>query len=232
MSRKLKVKIAVLVLVAAASMAVMGVLLSTMQTELSLDGYASEMRQESDALEGLLASADEGVEQNTVTFDEIYQSKAASVAFMANNDAGFAATDAKMVEYQDLLGVDNVLVVSRDGAIVAKAQDTPADFAYARFNQLRTVFDNGEPSAAVEVELPEQNWLKRYYAARIDDGSMVVVEQDPAEWRTRAQRKACSRTSPSASMASCSPCRRRIAWLSTIRTTFLWAPTPSMAAST
>ncbi len=125
MSRKLKVKIAVLVLVAAASMAVMGVLLSTMQTELSLDGYASEMRQESDALEGLLASADEGVEQNTVTFDEIYQSKAASVAFMANNDAGFAATDAKMVEYQDLLGVDNVLVVSRDGAIVAKAQDTP-----------------------------------------------------------------------------------------------------------
>ena len=100
MSRKLKVKIAVLVLVAAASMAVMGVLLSTMQTELSLDGYASEMRQESDALEGLLASADEGVEQNTVTFDEIYQSKAASVAFMANNDAGFAATDAKMVAHR------------------------------------------------------------------------------------------------------------------------------------
>ena len=51
MSRKLKVKIAVLVLVAAASMAVMGVLLSMMQTELSLDGYASEMQQESDALE-------------------------------------------------------------------------------------------------------------------------------------------------------------------------------------
>ena len=121
MSRKLKVKIAVLVLVAAASMAVMGVLLSMMQTELSLDGYASEMQQESDALEGLLTLADEGVEQNTVTFDEIYQSKAASVAFMANNDAGFAATDAKMVEYQDLLGVDNVLVVSRDGSIVEKA---------------------------------------------------------------------------------------------------------------
>ena len=62
MSRKLKVKIAVLVLVAAASMAVMGVLLSMMQTELSLDGYASEMQQESDALEGLLTLADEGVE--------------------------------------------------------------------------------------------------------------------------------------------------------------------------
>lgn len=183
MSRKLKVKIAILIVVAAVSMAVMGVLLSTMQTELSLDGYASEMQQESDALEGLLTVADEGVEQNTVTFDEIYQSKAASVAFMANNDAGFAATDAKMVEYQDLLGVDNVLVVSRDGSIVAKAQDTPANFAYARFNQLRTVFDDGAPSEAVEVELPEQEWLFRYYAARIDDGSMVVVEQSPEELR-------------------------------------------------
>ena len=39
---------------------------------------------------------------------------------MANNNAGFEAADAKMVEYKDLLGVDNVLVVSRDGAVVAK----------------------------------------------------------------------------------------------------------------
>ena len=59
MSRKLKVKVAVLVLVAAASMAVMGVLLSTMQTDLSLDGYTQEMRQEGAALPDVLAKADE-----------------------------------------------------------------------------------------------------------------------------------------------------------------------------
>ena len=176
MSRKLKIKIVVLIAVAAASMAIMGALLSTMQTELSLDGYSSERRQESDALEGLLTVADEGVEQSTVTYDEIYQSKAASVAFMANNDAGFEPTDAKMVEYQDLLGVDNVLVVSRDGSIVAKAQDTPANFAYARFNQLRTVFDDGEPSAAFEVEFGDTCY--RYYGARIDEATMAVVEKN------------------------------------------------------
>ena len=183
MSRKLKVKIAALVLVAAASMAVMGVLLSTMQTDLSLDGYTQEMRQEGAALPDVLAEADEDVRQNTDVYDAIFQSKAQSIAFMANNDAGFEATDAKMVEYQDLLGVDNVLVVDRDGTVVASAQDTMANFAYARFNQLRTVFDDGEPSQAVEVEVPEQDWLMRYYAARIDDGRMVVVEQDPAELR-------------------------------------------------
>ena len=100
MSRKLKVKIICLIAVAAISMAAMGILLSSLQNELSLDGYTTEMKQEADALEGLLSVADEGVAQSTVTYDEIYQSKAESVAFMANNDAGFEPTDAKMVEYQ------------------------------------------------------------------------------------------------------------------------------------
>ena len=187
MSRRLKIKIAVLVAVAALSMTGMGVLLSSMQTELSLGDYTTEMQQEADALPELLASANENVEQNTVTFDEIYQSKAESVAFIANNNAGFAATQAKMVEYQDLLGVDNVMVVGRDGTLIAGAQDTLADFSSSRFNQLRTVFADGKPSQAVEVELPDENWLMRYYAARIDDDTMVVIEQNPEELRQLVQ---------------------------------------------
>lgn len=183
MSRKLKVKIAVLIVVAALSMGAMGVLLASMQSDLSLDGYTQEMKQEAASLPDLLASANDEVEQNTVTYDAIFQSKAASVAFMANNNAGFEATDAKMVEYKDLLGVDNVMVVDREGNVIAQAQDTPADFSRARFNQLRTVFVDGEPSDAVEIELPERDWLSRYYAARIDDATMVVVEQNPSELR-------------------------------------------------
>lgn len=55
-------------------------------------------------------------EQETIEMDdEIYQSKAESIAFMANNDVDFQATNAKMREYADLLQVDNVLVVDRDG---------------------------------------------------------------------------------------------------------------------
>ena len=199
MSRKLKVKIAALVLVAAASMAVMGVLLSTMQTDLSLDGYTQEMRQEGAALPDVLAEADEDVRQNTDAYDAIFQSKAQSIAFMANNDAGFEATDAKMMEYKDLLGVDNVLVVDRDGAVVASAQDTKANFAYARFNQLRTVFDDGEPSQAVEVEVPEQD-------------SSRILPSCASSSKSPVPRKARSRTSPSASTASCSPCRPPTTW--------------------
>ncbi len=181
MSTKLKVKIAILIAVAAASMGIMGVLLSGMQNDLALQGYAREMEQEAKDLPDLLAAANENVELNTTTYDEIFQSKAESVAFMANNNAGFAVSDAKMAEYKELLGVDNVMVVSRDGKLLAKAQDTRANFTYSRFNELRTVFADGKPSAAVDVELPEENWDMRYYAARIDDSTMVVVEQNPDE---------------------------------------------------
>lgn len=181
MSRNLKIKIAAIVIAALASIAVMGVLLSNMQSELTRANYDVEMEEEARQLTSLLAEADEENAQNKETFDAIYQSKAQSVSFLAANDTGFEATDAKMREYQELLGVDNVLLVSADGTVVAKAADTRADFAVARFNYLRESLATGEPSRAVEIDLPEQDWNVRYYAARIDEGTMVVIEQSPAE---------------------------------------------------
>ena len=76
----------------------------------------------------LRLSAGRTLDKNARYRADVYKRQAQSVAFMANNDAGFEATDAKMVEYQDLLGVDNVLVVDRDGTVVASAQDTQANF--------------------------------------------------------------------------------------------------------
>ena len=72
-------------------------------------------------------------------------------------------------------------IVSREGEILAESQETLANFSYARFNQLRTVFDTGEPSEPMEVYFAEQDAHFRYYAARIDDNTMAVVGQDPLE---------------------------------------------------
>lgn len=181
MSRNLKIKIAAIVAAALASIVVMGALLSGMQGELTRANYDAEMEAEAEQLSALLAEAEDENAQNKETFDAIYQSKAQSVSFMAANDAGFEATDAKMREYQELLGVDNVLTVRADGTVVAKAADTRADFASSRFNYLRESLSTGAPSRAVEVSLPDRDWHTRYYAARIDDETMVVIEQDPAE---------------------------------------------------
>ena len=155
MSKHLRIKITALLIVVAASMIVMGALLTNMQSSLSHGNYDEEMKQEAVQLERLLAEADEETVQNTEQFDAIYQSKAAQVAYMAQNDAGYAETDAKMIELRELLDVDNLFVTDRDGKVLAQSGETKADFTYARFNALRDTFRTHEPSAAVEIELPE-----------------------------------------------------------------------------
>ncbi|HIS40136.1 MAG TPA: mechanosensitive ion channel [Candidatus Aphodovivens avistercoris] len=181
MSKQLKIKAGVIAAFVIASVVAMGLIVASMQDSLSLSNYTADIEREMEDLPGLLEAADEETAQNTQTYDEIYQSKAESVAFMANNKTGFEVSDAKMLEYKDLLGVSNVMVVNRAGEVLAKAQDTPADFSHARFNLLRTAFDTGEPSEAVEVEFAEEGVTWRYYAAAIDADTLAVVEQDPAE---------------------------------------------------
>lgn len=181
MSKKLKVKSALLAGVVVLSLIIMGVILSIMQDNISLENYRADIQREMDELPTLLETADDETAQNEETFDAIYQSKAASVAFMANNKADYEATNAKMQEYKELLGVDNVMIVNKDGKIEAQAQDTLADFSYARYNELSNAISSGEPSAAVEVDFAEENQTWRYYSARIDDNTMVVIEQNPAE---------------------------------------------------
>ncbi len=183
MTNRLKRKTCALFIVIAAAAVACGLLLGNMQQRLAYSSYDDEITQCASSLSDLLTQAADETDQNTQIYDSIYQSKAQSVAFMAQNDAGFAATDAKMDEYRQLLEVDNVMVVTRDGQVTAKAADTKANFAYARFNELRQVFETGKASAAVEVEVGDQGWLDRYYAARIDDNTMVVIEQDPTELR-------------------------------------------------
>ena len=181
MSKRLKIKAGVLAAFVAASVIVMGVIVASMQNDLSLSNYTADIEREMDELPSLLDSARSETAQNTETFDDIYASKAESVAFMAGNDVGFEATDAKMLEYKELLDVDNVMVVNRAGEVLAKAQDTPADFSRVRFNQLRESLDTGNASEPMEVRFEDEGTTWRYYAAPIDADTMVVIEQSPAE---------------------------------------------------
>lgn len=181
MSKRLKQKSVALAIAVAVCTLAMGLLLASMQTRLSQEEYALEFDRVTAELPALVKTARSETKDNTQTFDDLYRTRAASIAFMAANDAGYEATDAKMAEFKNLLKVDNVLVARRDGSIIAKAADTKADFSRARFNLLRQCFETGKPSDPVEVDLPDQDWLMRYYAAKIDDNTMVIVEQNPQE---------------------------------------------------
>ena len=92
---------------------VMGFFMMKLQTSLSLKSYRLDMEKEIQEMDRLLADRKEEEAQTIATDNAIYQSKAESIAFMANHEDGFEATDAKMREYADLLDVDNVLIVDQ-----------------------------------------------------------------------------------------------------------------------
>ncbi|MDO4289375.1 MAG: mechanosensitive ion channel [Eubacterium sp.] len=178
----MKRKTLLLIAVEVVTLIVMGFFLNAMQGNLSLKGYRNDIGEEIKQVQTLLQEAQEEKTQTEENYDAIYQSKAASVAFMAQNNVDFDATDAKMQEYKSLLSVDNVLIVDKSGKVVAQAQKSPADFSRQRYNTLREAFTSGKPSAAVEVTQEDKTY--RYYAAKIDDNQLAVIEENPEELRT------------------------------------------------
>lgn len=122
-----------------------GLFLLRMQTDLSVSNQQGNTQEKLDEMQEVIDQADAAAEQNELSYDEVYQSKAASVAYMADHDENFEYSDAKLKELADMMNVNNILVIDREGKQIAKAEKSAADFTYPRYNQLRTVFETEEP---------------------------------------------------------------------------------------
>ena len=180
MSKKLRKKTIIVIATIIICMACVAQLVFEMQKNISFQNSKTEIEQQASRLPKLLETAKTDEQQNTETYDAVYQSKADSIAFIAKNNAGFEATDTKMADYKQLLEVDNVMVVERSGNVVAKAQSTLADFSHMRFNDIKCALD-GQAPGVIEVTYAQANSTYRYYSAAIDSNTMVVVEQNPSE---------------------------------------------------
>jgi len=178
-SKKLKKKSIIMIGIEIVCLVLLGVLLTVMQTNLAVKDQQRDTQEKMSQMGALIADADEEAQQTTESFDEFYKSKAASMAYAAIQGADFEYTDAKLGEYKELLNVNNVLILDNQGNVVAAAQDSPADFTYSRFNQLRTVFKTKQLSQPFEVKTGGQCY--RYYGAIIDSQHMAVIEQSPEE---------------------------------------------------
>lgn len=179
MSKRIKKRVTLLVVIELISLCILGFVLSQMQTSLSLNNYEKDTKVKLEQMAELVQTAHDEAKQTTETYDNIYRSKVDSIAYMAKYEVDFTQTDDKMIELQKLLAVDNVLIVKKDGSVVAQAQKTNANFSYTRYSQLHSVFKDHQPSLAFEVSFEDQN--NRYYAARLDDDTMVVIEQNTEE---------------------------------------------------
>lgn len=179
MNREMKRKAAFMVAVGGIFLVLLGALLFYMQTSLSLANQRESTHEKLAQMDEVIAQGQQSEEQTTRSFDEIQQSKVASMAFMFRNGVMDGYTEANLQECKTLLDAENVYVLDREGNTLGASQITSADFTVMRYNQLRDVFGEEEVSAAFEVETDHGRF--RYYGCRIDDNTLAVLEKNPAE---------------------------------------------------
>lgn len=179
MSKQLKKKLAIMIVVEILFIFLLGSFLLSVQTSLSVENQKTSNVEILNQITTLMENRDEVTTQTYESFDEVYQSKAQSIAFMAQNVPEFAYTSDQMRKLREMMQVDDVLILDARGKTRCSAGAANTDYTWNRFNQLRTVFTGSNPSEAFNVIKDEKRL--RYYGAKIDSVTMAVVVQDPTE---------------------------------------------------
>ena len=175
---RIKRKGILMIIVEVICVVLLSVFLYNLQISLSTSEQTVGLDKKIESLRAAVKESQKEEQETIDSYDEMYQSKAKSLAYLFQNDID-EDPSSMMSEYKELLNVTNVLVVDKEGNILSQATDTSADFSKARYNQLKIVFDTNTPSEAFEVT--KDNQSLRYYAAKIDDNRMAVIEQEPSE---------------------------------------------------
>lgn len=167
------------VLVEIVCLVLLGWFLFRMQTNLSVSTQYTNSEQKLDAIEELLdASAAEEAETIEV-YDQQILSKADTAALLARTKKGYEYTKENAKALKEALNVYDVAFLDKEGNTLAEAVSSGCDYTIARFNALRTVFENGAEREPFNVT--KDGLQLRYYSAKIDDETMVMVAQEPAK---------------------------------------------------
>ena len=128
MTARLKRKAAIMIVVELIFLSLVGVLLTNMQTDLSLNDQRDNIAEKLDEMDELIAAADASGVEITEAFDEENRGKVGSAAFMYQNGVLTGYSRANMQLLTDLLDVDNVIILDKAGRALAQSGDSPADF--------------------------------------------------------------------------------------------------------
>lgn len=178
--RKKKFEILLINVIAILAMAF---LLSALYINKITDSNEAKVSESLNEIEAQIDSATQSEEDSISRYDALYTSKAATVAYMINYTDNFEYTESYLENLADTLNVSNIIIVDSEGNINVAASEPLADFTKSRFNQLREVFKAGASSGAepFTVQYEDEGLKRRYYAARVDDLTEVIIEHDPAE---------------------------------------------------
>ncbi|MCH5267652.1 MAG: mechanosensitive ion channel [Lachnospiraceae bacterium] len=157
-----------------ATLIFLGLFLYCMQMQLSVNNLNHDMLQETEKLKPYLQSIHDTEESVTRNYDAVYQAKAEILAYMIRNEIDGCRSLPLLREYGELLEVEHIFLINREGKILIQTSETKAEFSYTRYAQLLAAFETESVTEAFNVEV--DGTRNRYYGAKIDKDSMVVLE--------------------------------------------------------
>ncbi len=116
-------------------------------------------------------------EEEEEAFDKIYSSKVRFAAYSIQQDESFVREDNWVKGLRDRLDCTNIFIIGRRGKPIAKSDQTDIDFYRIRYQQLRSVFEEGKASQSFSVTQKDGRTC-RYYGAKINEDCQAVVEED------------------------------------------------------
>lgn len=113
LSKNIKRKAVLAIATEVICLVLLGFFLRGMQTDLSVDDQRKNTEEKIKEMGSLLEGAKEAAGQLTVSFDDIYKSKADSLSYMYRSQVADEYTDARIQQYCELLEVTNALIIDR-----------------------------------------------------------------------------------------------------------------------
>lgn len=167
MTKRLKNKLNRIAIIGIVVTVILGIFIYAVQTKLTTDDQKDDLQNEIITVEEELKNTKEERQKNIDSFDEFYQSKADSLAFLLQKDK-----DVSYSDFKEMMNVDYLCIMDTDSNII---EGDSVEFTNEDKEKLKAVF-NGE-----EYEPYDQDYkgtTSRYYATKIDDSREVVIVQN------------------------------------------------------
>ena len=149
------------IILAVVGAVLLGFIVSLIHSNISVETQRNNSHDKLELIYDLIQDSKTDEEYITEVYDKQYDSKARTVAFMANNVEGFAYTDDYMRTLRSLINVDYLAITDANGNVVAKAGGTSNDGT-----EYRT------------------------YSAKINDNSSVLISQNTEKLQNNLQENA------------------------------------------
>lgn len=121
----LKKKTGVLLLIFLIGAIVLGTGVNFLCENIATNEQKQNSHSKLELIDSMIQASKTSEEEITATFDEQYESKADSVAFMAQNMTGFEYTNEYMEELRGILNVDYLSIKNADGVVVTESGSKP-----------------------------------------------------------------------------------------------------------